>query len=256
MLRAHKIRLNPTPEQEAYFLRAAGCARFTYNWALARYKELKAEGQTVDWNALKMEFRRQIDWEFPFIREVTKCAPEQAIADLRQAQRVLHRQESQAQSEDSIPWLAQAVKANWRVRVGQRQVQSQRPPGVHPEAGRSQLGRSIAIEREDHLAYKTALFWGLLQKVDRFFPSSQRCHVCGSINGDLELSDREWVCLQCGTWHDRDFNASKNLELEGVCLLASSGFVGATAVELAATALSFGSEQAGATKQQEKGDHF
>jgi len=85
MLRAHRIRLNPTPEQEVYFLRAAGVARFAYNWALARYKELKAAGKKVDWNELKKEFREKIDREFPFIREVTKCAFEQALADLRQA---------------------------------------------------------------------------------------------------------------------------------------------------------------------------
>ncbi|MCG3144885.1 MAG: hypothetical protein HONDAALG_02395 [Gammaproteobacteria bacterium] len=85
MIKAHKIRLNPRPEQAAYFMRAAGVARFAWNWALNRYKELKAAGQEVDWNEIKKEFRAKIDAEFPFVREVTKCAAEEAINDLRKA---------------------------------------------------------------------------------------------------------------------------------------------------------------------------
>lgn len=47
--------------------------------------------------------------------------------------------------------------------------------------------------------------------VDRFFPSSKRCSVCGHIHSELKLSDREWTCLQCGTFHLRDVNASQNI---------------------------------------------
>src|SRR5438067_934964 len=85
MHKAHRIRLNPTPEQEAAFMRAAGVARFAWNWALTEYQRLKAAGQTVDWNEIKKTFRTLIDAEFPFVREVTKCAAEEAIADLRRA---------------------------------------------------------------------------------------------------------------------------------------------------------------------------
>src|SRR5262245_6070177 len=85
MIKAHKIRLNPTSEQKAYFYRAAGIARFAWNWALEEYKRRKAAGQKIDWNEIKIEFRARIKTEFPFVREVTKCAAEAAIADLRQA---------------------------------------------------------------------------------------------------------------------------------------------------------------------------
>jgi putative transposase len=47
---------------------------------------------------------------------------------------------------------------------------------------------------------------------DRWEPSSKKCSDCGAINHDLKLSDRKWVCMNCGTLHDRDENASKNLE--------------------------------------------
>ena len=48
-------------------------------------------------------------------------------------------------------------------------------------------------------------------EVPRFYPSSKTCSECGSIKKDLKLSDREWVCTECGVIHDRDYNASVNL---------------------------------------------
>ena len=50
-----------------------------------------------------------------------------------------------------------------------------------------------------------------LRIADRFYPSSKTCSECGSINKGLKLSDREWVCQECGIIHDRDYNASLNL---------------------------------------------
>jgi rubredoxin len=48
-------------------------------------------------------------------------------------------------------------------------------------------------------------------EIDRWFPSSKRCHVCGYINDNLTLSDRSWLCPECNTDHDRDVNASINI---------------------------------------------
>ena len=50
-----------------------------------------------------------------------------------------------------------------------------------------------------------------LRTVDRFYPSSKLCHECGSIKKDLKLSDREYICTECGCVIDRDYNASLNL---------------------------------------------
>lgn len=47
---------------------------------------------------------------------------------------------------------------------------------------------------------------------DKWYPSSKRCSSCGAINKSLKLSDREWACTECGTCHNRDFNAALNLE--------------------------------------------
>lgn len=48
-------------------------------------------------------------------------------------------------------------------------------------------------------------------EVPRFYPSSKTCSECGSIKRDLKLSDREYICLECGCVIDRDYNASINL---------------------------------------------
>ena len=50
-----------------------------------------------------------------------------------------------------------------------------------------------------------------LRIVDRFYPSSKLCHECGHIKSDLKLSDRIYICEECGCVLDRDFNASLNL---------------------------------------------
>lgn len=55
--------------------------------------------------------------------------------------------------------------------------------------------------------------------IDRFYPSSKTCSVCGYKKRDLRLSDREWVCPECGTLHDRDVNAARNILAEGKRLL-------------------------------------
>ena len=57
--------------------------------------------------------------------------------------------------------------------------------------------------------------------VDRFYPSSKTCSVCGYKKRDLRLSDREWVCPKCGTKHDRDINAAMNILLEGQRILTA-----------------------------------
>ena len=58
--------------------------------------------------------------------------------------------------------------------------------------------------------------------IDRFYPSSKTCSQCGYKKRDLKLSDRFWVCPICGTKHDRDVNAARNILLEGQRMLAAA----------------------------------
>jgi len=67
----------------------------------------------------------------------------------------------------------------------------------------------------DVLEYKA--LWNDKQviHIDRFFPSSKTCSKCGWINNQLTLKDRNWTCPECGSVHDRDFNAATNILNEG-----------------------------------------
>ena len=58
-------------------------------------------------------------------------------------------------------------------------------------------------------------------KVERLFPSSKLCHVCGWKKDGLALSDREWDCEQCGTHHLRDINAARNIRARGLEILSA-----------------------------------
>ncbi|MFT3805218.1 MAG: RNA-guided endonuclease TnpB family protein [Burkholderiaceae bacterium] len=91
MLIAHKIALDLNDEQATYMARAAGTARFAYNWALAEWKR-QYEAWKVDHSQPKpsqMALRRQLNAlkreQFPWMLEVTKCAPQLAIIQLGQA---------------------------------------------------------------------------------------------------------------------------------------------------------------------------
>ena len=50
-----------------------------------------------------------------------------------------------------------------------------------------------------------------LVKAGKWFPSSKTCNHCGAVNRGLTLSDREWVCPECGCVIDRDYNAACNI---------------------------------------------
>jgi len=84
------------------------------------------------------------------------------------------------------------------------------------------------------LEYKTLWKGKHLVKVSKFFPSSKRCSKCCFINKGLTLSERVWVCPECGTSHDRDINAAVNIREEGIRLFNDSlkSTVGTTVTDL------------------------
>jgi putative transposase len=95
MLRAHRIRLDPTPEQRAYFARAAGAARRVWNWALAEWLRQAVLGQKPNAMALKKQFNRikYLDPAWldadgnPWLRTIHRDAHAQPFANLAKAWR-------------------------------------------------------------------------------------------------------------------------------------------------------------------------
>jgi transposase len=363
MIKAHKIRLHATPEQANYFARAAGTARFTFNWALAEWKRQYEAGGKPSALALRTQFNEIKKEQFPWVYDVTKCAVEGAFMDVaaafknffegRKAGRKtgFPKFKTKRRSRQSfylandkftvgdhwidVPKLGRvnmaeslrftgkilsariSKQASWwwvsitvempdeiplntsppvGVDVGLnrlatlsdgRKFENQKPlvsqlkklRRLNKELARRTKGGKNWLKTKDKLSrthYEIAcmrLDWlhkltteiaktsgivavedlqvkglirnrclsrsfsdaavgtlldlleskvprqgGMLLKVDRFFPSSQLCHCCGTRKEDLTLADRIFVCpnFDCGYGGDRDENAARNLILEAL----------------------------------------
>jgi putative transposase len=70
------------------------------------------------------------------------------------------------------------------------------------------------------LVYKAERAGRRLVVVDRWYPSSKTCSVCGHVLSTLSLGTRTWVCPGCGARHDRDHNAAKNILAAGRAVAA------------------------------------
>ena len=145
---------------------------------------------------------------------------------LRRAQRVLSRR---------LEGSANRARARHRVAVLHRQVRDARLDHAHKTAlrlvrdnqavyaedlcvsglARTRLAKSVADVGWSQLLRciqeKAARYGRTFAKVGRFEPTSQVCSACGVKDGPKPLSVRQWTCAACGTIHDRDVNAARNI---------------------------------------------
>lgn len=91
--------------------------------------------------------------------------------------------------------------------------------GKHPTLAKSihDVGWGEFVQM---LAYKAAWYGRTLIKIDRWYPSSKRCFACGHVLDVLGLDARHWTCPACGTNHDRDVNAARNILAVGLTVAA------------------------------------
>ena len=86
------------------------------------------------------------------------------------------------------------------------------------------LAKSIAdaswSEFVRQLEYKALWYGRELVGIDRWYPSSKRCSDCGHTVAKMPLNVREWTCPECGTVHDRDINAARNVLAAGLAVSA------------------------------------
>jgi putative transposase len=370
MIKAHKIRLNSTPEQELYFRKAVGTARFVYNWGLAEWQRHKAEypGQDHGVMAIKKDFNALKGQQYPWVYDVAKDVAEGAFTDLSAAlknhfdsrngkrkgtkvgfprfksrkdrRQSFHLNNDKFRVSDhclyvpKLGWvnMAEALRfegkimgavvskeaGRWTVsitvdmvrpvsfifprdsagmdlgltklvvlsdgtqyenqvllrselthlkrlsqRLSRRQMGSQRWWKAKDQLARfharianrradllhkltTEIASTYAVlgmedlnvagmlrnhrlalsladasfgEIRRQLQYKSDWFGGRVVQIDRFYPSSQLCSVCGVKNPGLRLEDREWTCQNCGMHHDRDINAARNIHAEALRLL-------------------------------------
>jgi putative transposase len=149
---------------------------------------------------------------------------------LRRAQRVLSRRQKGS---------ANRAKARHRAAVMHRKVRETRLDHAHKVAlhlvrdnqaayaedlavnglMRTRLARSVAGAGWSQLLRcieeKAAQYGRTFRKVGRFEPTSQVCSACGVKDDPKPLSVREWTCAACGTVHDRDVNAARNILAAG-----------------------------------------
>jgi putative transposase len=145
---------------------------------------------------------------------------------LRRAQRVLSRRQKGS---------ANRVRARHRVAVVHRKVRDARLDHAHKTAlrlvrdnqavyaedlcvsgmARTRLAKSVADAGWSQLLRcieeKAARYGRAFATVGRFEPTSQVCSACGVKDGPKPLSVRQWACAACGTVHDRDVNAARNI---------------------------------------------
>ncbi|MFG2045712.1 RNA-guided endonuclease TnpB family protein, partial [Dactylosporangium sp. NPDC048998] len=69
------------------------------------------------------------------------------------------------------------------------------------------------------LEYKATWYGRDLIAVDRWYPSSKLCSACGALTEQMPLTMRTWTC-RCGTVHDRDVNAARNILAAGLAVSA------------------------------------
>ena len=82
MIKVHRVELKPNNKQKTYFVKACGVARFAYNWALAEWQEAYKRGDKVSEASLRKALNACKRIEYPWMLEVTKNSPQQAIKNL------------------------------------------------------------------------------------------------------------------------------------------------------------------------------
>lgn len=82
------------------------------------------------------------------------------------------------------------------------------------------LAKSVAdvsfYEFVRQITYKAGWYGRTVIQIDRWYPSSKTCFHCGFVNQNLTMADRAWDCPRCEKHLDRDFNAARNIEREGL----------------------------------------
>jgi putative transposase len=254
--RAFKYRFYPTDVQAAEPSRTFGCVRKVYNLALeARTDAWRSRRERVGHKATAAMLTVWKKTEEPaFLNEVSSVPLQQALTlstgekvtnprherrdrkRLARAQRELSRK---AEGDGS-----DRAKARRRVACIHARIADRRRDGLHKLTTRlvrdnqtiviedltvknmlknGHLARAIAdaawSEFRRMLEYKAGWYGREVIVVDRWFPSSKLCSACGTVAEAMPLDVRSWTC-GCGTTHDRDVNAAKNLLAAGLAVSA------------------------------------
>lgn len=141
VIRAHKIRINPTLEQEQWLLQACGVARFCFNWGLERWKVQYESGEKPSAYKLKKQLNAVKRQEFPWMYDVSKCAVDTGFRNLDAAFKNFFRRCKNGDARKGYP----------RFKNKRRSRRSFRMDGSRVKLN----GRWIKLERLDELINMT-----------------------------------------------------------------------------------------------------
>ena len=165
---------------------------------------------------------------------------------LKKAQRRLSRKEKKGPDGPSQNWKKQKARvARLHARIADKRndflhklsrkivdenqviaLESLNVKGMQRRAASADLVQNRSLSRSiadtgwstlvRYIEYKAEWAGRTVVKIDRWFPSTKRCSACGHVGEAKPLSVRSWRCSKCGSRHDRDVNAAKNIRTVGL----------------------------------------
>lgn len=237
MKRAYRYRY-PTAEQADLLNRTFGCVRYVYNRALAeRSRAWTQEQRRVTFaDTCRMLTGWKAEPETAWLQAVSNVAQQQGLQHLQQGfvnfwgKRAKYPQfTSKRKSRASATFTTSGFRyRDGRITLAKTNApldirwSRPLPDGAEPSgvtASQDAPGRSWS-ELRRQLGYKADWYGRTVIAVDRFYPSSKTCSACGVIAAKMPLNVRDWVFASCGTAHDRDVNAAKNILAAGLAVAA------------------------------------
>ncbi|MEW6609883.1 MAG: transposase [bacterium] len=164
-------------------------------------------------------FQRQVSRKYLINKEGEKFAKTNNIIKLERKIKLLHRRLKNIRNN----YIHQSTSTIVKTKPRRIIMETLNISGMMKNKHLSKAIQEQCLYKfKETLRYKCEKYGIQFIEADKFYPSSKMCSHCGYIRKDLKLSDRTYICPECGLVIDRDYNASINLEHYEVPVTQSS----------------------------------